>query len=191
MFPQIDKPFVCIDIYNRKAPVALWVHPLTQSLSHSLTHSTSKPSPCHEALPHAAMKWLIFLRFWASRCIAHHHIWLQVSPLKSWQCGKSTTHDGIFSYSPAMFIAEMVIRNIQLTILLHIPQESSLNHHHNAGNRLKIGYNKMAELFLNPEQKFQHVGKCIAAQRMRFWCIAWALERPIVGVQHHNVWLGL
>ena len=29
MFPQIDKLFRCIDIYNRKAPVALWVHPLT------------------------------------------------------------------------------------------------------------------------------------------------------------------
>ena len=28
------------------------------------------------------------------------------------QCSQSATHDGMFSYSPAMFIAEMVIRNI-------------------------------------------------------------------------------
>ena len=30
----------------------------------------------------------------------------------------------------------------------------------------------MAEIFQNREQKFQHVGKCIAAHRMRFSCIA-------------------
>ena len=27
VYPQIDDPFQCIDIYNRKALVALWVHP--------------------------------------------------------------------------------------------------------------------------------------------------------------------
>ena len=27
MYPQIDKPCRCIDTYNRKASVALWVHP--------------------------------------------------------------------------------------------------------------------------------------------------------------------
>ena len=26
---QIDEPFRCIDIYNRKASVPLWVHPLS------------------------------------------------------------------------------------------------------------------------------------------------------------------
>ena len=49
----------------------------------------------------------------------------------------------------------------------------------------------MAEIFQNREQKFQHVGKCIAAHRMRFSYIAGAFERPIAGVQHRNVWLGL
>ena len=27
VYPQIDEPFRCIDIYNRKASVPLWVHP--------------------------------------------------------------------------------------------------------------------------------------------------------------------
>ena len=35
----------------------------------------------------------------------------QVSPQKSQQCGQSATDDGMFSYSPVMFIAAMVIRN--------------------------------------------------------------------------------
>ena len=30
MYPLIDKPFRCIDIYSRKAFVALWVQPLTE-----------------------------------------------------------------------------------------------------------------------------------------------------------------
>ena len=29
VYPQIDEPFRCIDIYNRKASVPLWVYPLT------------------------------------------------------------------------------------------------------------------------------------------------------------------
>ena len=33
-------------------------------------------------------------------------------PIKLQQCGKSATHDGLFPYSPAIFIAGMVIRNI-------------------------------------------------------------------------------
>ena len=36
----------------------------------------------------------------------------QVYPKKSQQCGQSATYDGLFPYSPAMFIARMVIRNI-------------------------------------------------------------------------------
>ena len=36
----------------------------------------------------------------------------QVSPLNLQQCSQSATHDGIFSYSPAMSIAAMVISNI-------------------------------------------------------------------------------
>ena len=32
VYPQIDKPFRCIDIYNPKASVALWVHPFIQIL---------------------------------------------------------------------------------------------------------------------------------------------------------------
>ena len=73
-----------------------------------------------KALPHTAMKWIIFLRFGASRSIADHRRSSQVSALKSQQCGQSATHDGMFSYSPGMFIAAMVIRNIQLIILYHI-----------------------------------------------------------------------
>ena len=30
MYPQIDKPFRCIDIYSAKPSVALWVHPLSE-----------------------------------------------------------------------------------------------------------------------------------------------------------------
>ena len=28
VYPQIDKAFRCIDTYNRKTSIALWVHPL-------------------------------------------------------------------------------------------------------------------------------------------------------------------
>ena len=45
MYPQIDKPFRCIDIYNRKAYIALWVHPftLTQSTQSGLVSTVSLP----------------------------------------------------------------------------------------------------------------------------------------------------
>ena len=33
VYQQIDEPVRCIDIYNRKASVALWVHPLTNTFS--------------------------------------------------------------------------------------------------------------------------------------------------------------
>ena len=56
----------------------------------------------------------------ASQTNANHRTPSHVSPLKSQQYGQSATHDGIFSYSPAMFIAAMVIRNTLLTILTHI-----------------------------------------------------------------------
>ena len=36
----------------------------------------------------------------------------QVPPQKSQQCGQSATHDGMFLYSPAMFIAAMVMKHI-------------------------------------------------------------------------------
>ena len=40
MYPQIDKPFRCIDIYNRKASIALLVQPLTLcARSHNPTRS--------------------------------------------------------------------------------------------------------------------------------------------------------
>ena len=32
VYPQIDKPFRCIDIHNRKAYIALWVHPLHETV---------------------------------------------------------------------------------------------------------------------------------------------------------------
>ena len=31
VYPQIDKPFRCIDTYSRKAPVPLWVHPFSRN----------------------------------------------------------------------------------------------------------------------------------------------------------------
>ena len=31
VYPQIDKPFRCIDIYNPKAFLALWVHPFRRA----------------------------------------------------------------------------------------------------------------------------------------------------------------
>ena len=31
MYPQIDEPFRCIDMCNRKASVVLWVHPYTNN----------------------------------------------------------------------------------------------------------------------------------------------------------------
>ena len=46
------------------------------------------------------------------RSIAERRRTSQVSPPKSQQCGQSATHDGMFSLSPAMVIAAMVIRNI-------------------------------------------------------------------------------
>ena len=55
------------------------------------------------------------------------------------QCGQSSTHDGKFSYSPAMIIAAMVLGNIELSILSHISLKSLLNPNHNVVNRLKIG----------------------------------------------------
>ena len=30
---QSNEPFICIDIYNRKASVALWVHPLSLGMN--------------------------------------------------------------------------------------------------------------------------------------------------------------
>ena len=94
---------------------------------------------CQKALSHAAIKWAISLRFWASRSIADHHRSSHVSPLKSQQCGQSATHNGMFSYSPAMLIAAMVIRNIKLRIFIHISHGSLLNPHYNAANRFKFG----------------------------------------------------
>ena len=49
----------------------------------------------------------------------------------------------------------------------------------------------MAEIFQNWDQNFQHGGKCITAHRIRFSCIAEALDHPIAGVQHRSVWLDL
>ena len=58
----------------------------------------------------------------------------QVSPPELQQCGQSATHDGLFSYSPAMFIAAMAIINCQLTISGHILHERELIAHHYAEN---------------------------------------------------------
>ena len=63
----------------------------------------------------------------------------QVSPPKLQQCGQSQTHDGMFSLSPAMVIAAMAIRNIQLSVSTHISNERTLKAPHFAENHLKIG----------------------------------------------------
>ena len=36
VYPQIDDPFRCINIYNRKAFVALWVHPCMCNIQYEL-----------------------------------------------------------------------------------------------------------------------------------------------------------
>ena len=41
VYPQIDTPFQCIDIYNHKASVALWVHPLKVAYSYVKKEKTS------------------------------------------------------------------------------------------------------------------------------------------------------
>ena len=41
VYPQIDKAFRCIDTYNRKTSIALWVHPL------NLYHFGKKKSHFH------------------------------------------------------------------------------------------------------------------------------------------------
>ena len=81
-----------------------------------------------------------------------------------------------------MIIAAMVLGNIELSILSHISLKSLLNPHHNVANRL---------IFQNWEQDIEHVGIYIAGHRMPFSCIGGALERPIAGMQHCRVWLGL
>ena len=106
-----------------------------------------------------------------------------MSPQKLQQCGQSATHDAMFSYSPAMIIAAMVMRNIKLITLGLILQESLLNDRHYVANRLKIG-KKVAETFQNREQNYQHVGKCVTCHGMLFCCIAGASGHPIVGVRH-------
>ena len=62
-----------------------------------------------------------------------------MSPQKSQQCGQSATHDGMFSSSPAMVIAAMVIRNMELRNYKDISHECVLNGHHFAEIRLEIG----------------------------------------------------
>ena len=47
-----------------------------------------------------------------------------MSPQKSLQCGQSPTQDGMLSYSMAVIIAVMAIRNIKLTIPSHISHDS-------------------------------------------------------------------
>ena len=91
-----------------------------------------------KARPHRAIKQGIFLRFCGVLSIADHRRPSQVSPRKSQQRGQPAAHDGMFSLSPAIFIAAMAIRNINL-ILCHTSHESWSNAHQNAANRLRIG----------------------------------------------------
>ena len=75
----------------------------------------------------------------ASQTLAVHRRPSQVSPPNSRECGQAAAHDGTFSYSPAMVIAAMPIRNIYRNILSQIARESLLYEHHNAANCFKIG----------------------------------------------------
>ena len=72
------------------------------------------------------------------RCFNHRRP-SQVSPRKSQQCGQPAAHDGMFSLSPAIFIAVKATRNINLIILCHTSHEGWSNAHQNAANRLRIG----------------------------------------------------
>ena len=46
VYPQIDKPFRCINIYNPKVSVARWVHPLTKTIFSSGTNRLKVCSSC-------------------------------------------------------------------------------------------------------------------------------------------------
>ena len=43
VYPQIDKPFRCIDIYNSKAYITLWVHPFMQLKENLVEYRLVKP----------------------------------------------------------------------------------------------------------------------------------------------------
>ena len=70
----------------------------------------------------------------------------------------------MFSYSPVMFIAAMVIRTI---FMRNVSHECMLNSHYFAEISLKIGQYRV-EIFQNRERNDKHVGKCIAGHRMLF-----------------------
>ena len=61
MWPRCQAYHSDISIYHRRR---IWKRPTANSIT--ATHLWFK------APPHAAMKWAIFLQFWASRGIAHH-----------------------------------------------------------------------------------------------------------------------
>ena len=73
-----------------------------------------------------------------------------MSPKISQLCGQSATHDGMFSLSPAMVIAAMVTKNIQLRKSDHILHECVLNGHHSAAIRLKSD---------NIQQRYSKIGR--------------------------------
>ena len=65
MYPQIDKPFQCIDIYSRKPSVALWVHPFT--CSRAFTEHITWTLYLIVKKPYLALREIRFLRtftFW-------------------------------------------------------------------------------------------------------------------------------
>ena len=47
VYPQIDKAFRCIDTYNRKTAVALWVHPFRGWKPFAPPFSMAKTSSSH------------------------------------------------------------------------------------------------------------------------------------------------
>ena len=55
-------------------------------------------------------------------CTVSHRV---AGPLKSKQCGQLATHDGMFSYSAAIFITAMIIKNIKLRVLSDISHSTN------------------------------------------------------------------
>ena len=91
-----------------------------------------------------------------------------MSPKNSQQCGQSVTHDAIFSLSPAMVIAAMVIIKI---LNLVFRAMHYMKAHQMAITMMQTDWksdNEKDEIFQNRERNYQHVGKCIAAHHIRF-----------------------
>ena len=80
-----------------------------------------------------------------------------MSQEKSQQSSQSVTQDAMLLCSPAIFIAAISIRNIQLRISTHMSHDKSSETHHYAEKRFKIR-----------RKKKEHVEIDITENDMRF-----------------------